>query len=127
MAMQPANFLNVNYSMSTLEVKEFLEAERNGDPKAVQEFAGLETGKGTRDIHFRTLGFTATTTEFAHLKFRFNVTDTVRMAKKVLDAAMHYIGSMRSDHDSWYKLQECYALTDQAKACLLYTSDAADE
>ena len=38
-AMQPANFLNVNYTMSTLEVKQFLKAERNGDPKAVQELS----------------------------------------------------------------------------------------
>ena len=100
-AMQPANSLNVNYSMSTLEVKQFLESERNGDPKVVPEFAGYEMDKDTRDIHFKTLGFTATTTEFAHLKFRFNVTDTVRMAKKVLDAAMHYIESMPSDANSW--------------------------
>ena len=58
----------------------------------------------------------ATTTEFAHLKFLFNVTVTVRMTKKVLDAAMHYIESMRSDKNLWYKMQECYALTHQAKA-----------
>ena len=38
------------------------------------------------------------------------------MAKKVLDAAMHYIESMRSDANSWYKMQECYALIHQAKA-----------
>ena len=50
----------------------------------VPEFAGFEKGQGTRDVHFKMLGFTATTTEFAHLKFRFNVTETIVMAKQVL-------------------------------------------
>ena len=78
--------------------------ERKTASKEVPEFDGFETGQGMRDMHFKMLGFTATTTEFAHLKFRFNVTETIVMAKQVSDAANHYLQSMRAQAKSWYKL-----------------------
>ena len=115
-SMNPANFINVNYSLSSMDTRHFKEAERRGDKKAVPEFAGFETGQGTRDVHFKMLGFTATTTEFAHLRFRFNVLDTILMAKQVSEAANHYLNSMRGKAESWYNLQECYALSLQAEA-----------
>ena len=39
-------------------------------------FAGFRTGHESRDVHFKQLGFTAITTEFAHIKFKFNLTDS---------------------------------------------------
>ena len=94
-SMQPAEFLNVNYTLSLLDVRQFKEAERKGYNKETPEFAGFQTGQNTRDIHFKRLGYTATTTEFAHLRFRFNVSDTILMAKQVSEAANHYLHSMR--------------------------------
>ena len=90
--------------------------ERKTASTEVPEFAGFETGQGRRNVHFKMLGFTATTTAFEHLKFRFNVTDAIVMAKQVLDAANHYLQSMCDQAGSWYKLQECYALSHQAEA-----------
>jgi len=50
-------------------------------------FAGFRTGRESRDVHFRQLGFTAITTEFAHVKFRFNLTDTLTSINRIIDAA----------------------------------------
>ena len=94
-SMQPAEFLNVNYTLSSLDVRQFKEAERKGYNKETPEFAGFQTGQNTRDIHFKRLGYTATTTKFAHLRFRFNVSDTILVAKQVSDAANHYLHSMQ--------------------------------
>ena len=65
--------------------------ETTPPPRTVREqiplFAGFKSGSESSDIHFKRLGVTAMATEFAHLKFRFNVSDSLHQLQQLLKAS----------------------------------------